>query len=126
MPSLDVSGKMKYRIYHITDLATWRHAQKVGVYRTRSLKSDGFIHCSYPRQITDVANSLFSGMNDLVILVIEKSRLTCNVVEEDLYDLGENFPHVYGEIDLASVVEVVPFPLGENGTFPLPTAIQLN
>ena len=117
---------MEDRIYHITTAAGWEKAEADGKYRSDTLDSDGFIHCSHPRQLADVANSLFEGIADLVILVVETARLHCEVIDEDLYGLNETFPHVYGAIPLNAVIDVVPLPIGESGIFRLPKAIAPN
>lgn len=45
--------------------------QPSGEYRCRSLDSEGFILCSTPDQVVEVANYLFRGQRGLVLLVID-------------------------------------------------------
>ena len=39
-------------IYHITSRSAWNQARARGMYRTESLDTEGFIHCSTPQQVT--------------------------------------------------------------------------
>jgi len=114
-------------ILHITTRAEWRQAQRRGEYRAPSLESEGFIHCSTEKQVVQVANAFYRGRNDLVLLVLDESKLkpvlkweapagppAPGISESDL------FPHVYGAIGLtavASALDLVPDP---DGTFRLP------
>lgn len=80
-----------------------------------TLDSDGFIHCSYLAQIVAVADSLYADAGPLEIAAIAPERLRSPVVAEDCYESGEEFPHVYGPLDAAAIVAVVPFPRGSDG-----------
>jgi len=59
----------------------------------------------------------------LVLLCIDARQLSSPVIYEDCYEAGETFPHIYGPIDRAAVVAVVPFPAGPDGDFSLPEEI---
>jgi uncharacterized protein (DUF952 family) len=56
-----------------------------------------------------------------VLLCVDESDL--EVVDEDCYELGEKYPHVYAPIPVASVVAVLSFPSEPDGTFLLPTGL---
>ncbi len=112
---------MKERIYHITSRELWQ--QTKNLYRDDELKTGGFIHCSYPEQLVNAANSKFHGQKNLVILVIERSTTNCRVVDENLMGGDELFPHVYGPIPISSVLDVYPFPCDKEGFFHLPEGI---
>ena len=66
------------------------------------------------------ANALFHGQSDLMLLVIEPSRLAAELIYEDSHGNGERFPHIYGPLNLDAVVRVVPFPPNGDGHFSLP------
>ena len=57
-------------VLHITTIAAWTAAQREGVYRTSTLEDEGFIHLSNPDQVTEVADVLYRGRTDLVLLCI--------------------------------------------------------
>ena len=96
------------RILHITSQAAWAEAQAVGAYRADSLASEGFIHCSDPHQVAWVAGQRFRGRADLVVLHIDPSRVGAQIRYENLEGGTRLFPHVYGPIPCAAVVEVTP------------------
>ena len=109
-------------ILHITSAQAW--AEVIDAYAAPSLKTEGFIHCSSPEQVTGPANALFFGQKDLVLLCIDTRKLRAEVVHEDCYEAGQTFPHIYGSIHREAVIAVVPFPPDEDGGFSLPPAIE--
>jgi uncharacterized protein (DUF952 family) len=114
-------------ILHIAACEDWERARSEGTYRLDSLLSEGFIHCSTRGQATRVADALFSGRRDLVLLCIDPARLTSDLRFEapahpsDANAPGERFPHVYGPIDIDSVIAVLDFPPDADGHFRLPS-----
>lgn len=108
-------------IYHITSKSEWSRAQEAGFYTAPSLPKENFIHCSLSNQVVRVANNLFKGQANLVLLVIDESKVKHRIVYEDLYNLNEDFPHIYGEINLDCVVDVLDFPPDVDGNFQFPT-----
>ena len=108
-------------ILHATSQAAWSTAQEEGDYQAESLEVQGFIHCSTGDQISRVVNLFFTGQNELVLLVIDAARLTSKLRWEPGADLAtELFPHIYGPINLDSVVRTLELKLGKDGKFLLP------
>ena len=98
-------------ILHVALEREWAAAAAVGVVEVSSLgktlAEEGFIHCCYPGQLSGVLERFYSGVTEpLCVLVIDPDLLTAPLVAEDLIGAGENFPHVYGPIPVAAVVEV--------------------
>lgn len=116
-------------IYHITPRSDWQAAQANGSYATPSIETEGFIHNSSREQILNVANSFYRGVDDLVILCIDETKLSAKLVWEapahpDPDHASQEmdtalFAHIYGELNLDAVVDVVDFPEGSDG-FSLP------
>jgi uncharacterized protein (DUF952 family) len=92
-------------IYHVTTLESWQQAQEDGYYEAHSLSTEGFIHCSKAEQVAGVLQRYFAGQKNLVKLVIETSKLTAPLQYDLSPSLNETFPHVYGRINLAAVVD---------------------
>jgi len=51
----------------------------------------------------------------MVLLVIDPDRLTVPLIPEAPSGSQETFPHIYGPLDPAAVVEVLPLRRGEAG-----------
>lgn len=97
-------------VFHIATRAEWQLALVAGVYRTGSLDSEGFIHCSTAEQLAGTANRLFAGRTDLVVIFIDSERLGAVLRYEAVADPpGAAFPHVFGPIELDAVFEATAF-----------------
>jgi uncharacterized protein (DUF952 family) len=104
---------MADRILHITERSLWEAARATGAYeistRGRSLQEEGFIHCSTRAQLPAVAAFLYGsydGPDELVVLVVDPARLDVPLRYEAPKPGAEEFPHVYGPIPVAAVVDV--------------------
>ena len=102
-------------ILHICTENDWQAAQSLGEYRAESIATDGFIHCSRPDQIITVGNKYYPGQRNLVLLQIASSKLTHELCWEPVE--ADVFPHVYGPINLDSVVSVSKFQPDADGVF---------
>ena len=94
-------------IYHVTSLKEWEQAKKNGEYKPAGYDTEGFIHCSIERQLAGVLDRFYKGQTGLVKLKIEKAKVSRPVLFELAVDLDELFPHIYGSLNLDSVVEVI-------------------
>lgn len=117
---------MTTHILHITTREAWEAAQISGEYRAASLEHEGFIHCSTADQVLRVANALFAGARDLVLLHIDPAALhaplryepPAHTPDQPVETAGtERFPHVYGPINLEAVVRVTDFTPDAGGRF---------
>lgn len=99
-------------IYHITYREDWKRAQSQRFYRAPSLDTEGFIHCSKKNQVAATAQRFFKGQKDLVVLCIDTKSLASEIKMElpshpTASPVGpEVFPHVYGVINVDSILEV--------------------
>ena len=93
-------------IYHVTTLKEWEAARLKNEYTPVNYEQDGFIHCSVEKQIPGVLDRFYKGQTGLVKLKIEKEKVQRPVLFELAIDLDELFPHIYGALNLDSVVEV--------------------
>lgn len=106
-------------IYHWCPAEDW-HAS-TGEYAPPTFPTDGFVHCSFLHQVEQTATRHDRGRTDLVLLCIDDTDL--EVVTEDLYRVGEEYPHVYQPIHRRAVVDVIPFPPEPDGSFRLPHSL---
>jgi uncharacterized protein (DUF952 family) len=94
-------------IYHITTQIEWDQAKLNGEYKPAQFEQEGFIHCSAENQVDGVLDRFYKGQTGLVKLKIEKAKLQRPLLFELAIDLDELFPHVYGALNLDSVVDVI-------------------
>ncbi len=93
-------------IHHLTGRDEWAAAQAAGEYEAPSLAEEGFIHCSEDEaQALRVAGRLYPGVSGLQLLDVDTGRLRAEVRREPSRS-GEIYPHIYGRINLDSVIRV--------------------
>ncbi|MBW4563164.1 MAG: DUF952 domain-containing protein [Mojavia pulchra JT2-VF2] len=109
-------------IFHITQAEQWEQAEVMGSYRADSLDTERFIHCSEARQLVKVANRFFRNQKGLVLLFIDTQKVQPEVRYEEA-EIGELFPHIYGELNIDAVFQVIDFEPGEDGLFELPQEV---
>jgi len=102
-------------IVHICPRQDWQVAEKSGLYRAESLDQIGFIHCSRPDQVEQVANHYYRGQTGLVLLWIVPHKVQPEIRWESAD--GDTFPHIYGPLNIDAVYKVDDFPASEDGTF---------
>ena len=96
----------------------WEIAKIKGGINEASLKEEGFIHCSFFEQALKVAEKHFSHEEEVLLLTIDLTLLKAEIKYE-LASNGQEYPHVYGAINIDAIIDVVPL-LKENGEFILP------
>ena len=105
-------------IYNIIQRVEWENAKLLGNYRADSLNTEGFIHCSTRSQLIRTANKFFKNQTGLVLLFIDESKVKAEIK----YESADNdlFPHIYGELNLGAVYQVIDFEPDAEGLFNLP------
>jgi uncharacterized protein (DUF952 family) len=110
-------------IFHIARRADWDAALAAGDYRVstlgRTLAEVGFIHASTAAQAQAVADRYYRGVSDLALLTIETERLTSPLRLDRVG--AEEYPHIYGPLNLDAVVEVTPLAQDADSRFILPS-----
>ncbi len=91
-------------IYHIVTPEVWAKVKDENEYEAESLATEGFIHCSYRNQLDGVLERYYANQSKVVVLHINPHLLTANLVAEPSTG-GEVYPHVYGKINKAAIVE---------------------
>ena len=120
----DLSGRDRcleiehpYQIIHLCQRQDWLKCQEHREYQNDSLMREGFIHCSQPEQLLDVANRYYQGLLDMIVLWIDPQKLVSEIRWEKAVDAY--YPHVYGPINLDSVNAVTDLTPDRNGTYRL-------
>jgi uncharacterized protein (DUF952 family) len=108
-------------IYHIALPAEWKQAQHDDEYtistRGRTLEQQGFIHAGRAHQVAPVANAIYGGDDELLVLVIDEDRVKPDIRYEAVPDWDDPFPHIYGPLNLDAVVEISSLKRGPDGRF---------
>jgi uncharacterized protein (DUF952 family) len=100
--------------YHLVPRRTWDASGDP--YAPGSLASEGFVHCTDgAEEVAATANRYFGAQqDDLLALVIDLERVAAPVRYEDPRRV---YPHVYGPIPRAAIVEVLALPRDGSGAF---------
>lgn len=98
-------------IFHIALPEDWAAAQAAGAYtvstRGVSLDEQGFIHAGDDlEQVEFVRGLAYADLPELLLLVIDESKVGVPVKREEAPDVGMVFPHIYGPLPVSAVVEV--------------------
>jgi uncharacterized protein (DUF952 family) len=110
-------------ILHITLADRWTKAKNLGSYRSDTLATEGFIHCSTLAQVVGSANRFFTGLQDVMILVIDRDRVTSEIRDEGV-DPNNLFPHIYGELNIDAVIKAVDLEANIDGLFIMPKELS--
>jgi uncharacterized protein (DUF952 family) len=93
-------------IYHVITRHNWQNAQQQGFYEADSLASEGFMHCSDAEQVAGVLERYYKDQTGLLLLHIDESKLIPTLTYELAPSVNQEFPHIYGRLNLDAVVKV--------------------
>ncbi|RFA07915.1 hypothetical protein B7R54_00815 [Subtercola boreus] len=112
------------QIFHIARAADWLAAQSSGAYTvsssTTTLAEEGFIHASTAAQVGATAGRFYRDIREpLVVLVMDDRQIVAagTAVEHEEAGNGERFPHIFGPIDPAWVLDARPAHFDDTGQF---------
>lgn len=103
-------------ILHITQRQAWETAKNLDTYRSNTLDSEGFTHCSTIAQVLGSANRFFNNQTDLVILIIDSDRVKSEIKYEGA-EATNLFPHIYGELNIDAVLQSIDLEADLDGKF---------
>ena len=103
-------------IYKITPASAWREAERQGVYRgSADDLRDGYIHFSTAAQVAETARKHYFGQRGLFLVAVDADALRWEPSRND-----ELFPHLYGELDLGAVTDILDLRARSDGTHDIP------
>ncbi len=103
-------------IFHLVGGAAWAAAVEQGAYRPPSLAQQGFVHLSTSTQVLGTANRFFAGRTDLLMLRVDERALG-GLLKYEEGEVGQLFPHFYGALPIAAVIDVAPLSPDADGVF---------
>jgi uncharacterized protein (DUF952 family) len=101
-------------LYHVVTRVEWQHAVRRG-----RLEELPFLHLCTAGQLPGVVDRYYRDRPDVVVLAVDPAALGGDVRWEAGVDpttgsasavSGERFPHLYGPLPAAAIVEVLPRP----------------
>jgi uncharacterized protein (DUF952 family) len=108
------------KIYKICTVSAWHEAERQGVYRGSADDTrDGFIHFSTAPQVAGTAAKYFFGQTGLLLIEVNANTLGDSLRWEPSRN-GELFPHLYGELDLGAVTDVLSLRVRSDGYHDIP------
>ena len=93
-------------IYHVVTKTKWQQSLAKGFYEADSLATEGFIHASTASQVKGVLERFYNGQADLLLLHIDESKLIADLKYELAPKINEEFPHIFGRLNLDAVAKV--------------------
>ena len=112
---------MEPYIYKICPADLWEKAASKGVFKGAGIDlTDGYIHFSTADQVAETADLHFNGLDDLVLVKVKTYALD---IKWEASRGGQLFPHLYADLAMDHVVQVIPMPLDEDGLHLFPQEI---
>ncbi|PVB63199.1 DUF952 domain-containing protein [Labrenzia sp. 011] len=102
-------------IFKIVPRLLWQEAVNAGVFAGAPVDlADGFIHFSTADQVRETAGKHFAAQSDLLLAAFDATSFGDRLKWEPSRG-GALFPHLYDQLDPASVVWVKDLPLAADG-----------
>jgi uncharacterized protein (DUF952 family) len=112
-------------VYKIMSAAELQQLQRDGQFcGSPADVSDGYIHLSCGSQLAATLDRHYSGVEGLVLVAVDLSRLG-DVVRWEPARGGQLFPHIYGRLPLKAVVSVAALERTADGTVSLPAGASV-
>jgi uncharacterized protein (DUF952 family) len=119
-PSQRQARKAVRTIYKITPASAWREAERQGVYKGSSDDlRDGYIHFSTASQVAETARKHYFGQTGLFLIAVDADALGDALRWEPSRN-DELFPHLYGELDLGAVTDILDMRARSDGYHEIP------
>ena len=90
-------------IYHIAQYEDWQKAAATGLYVPSTFEQEGFIHCAKEEQVDGVLDRYFKDKT-VIKFTIDVSRLVYPPIFEWASSINQQFPHIYGPINLDAII----------------------
>lgn len=98
-------------IFHIAKNSDIDNYHQSDHYTCESLGSEGFIHCCEASQLAGVVSRYYEAVDDIQLITLDPDKLDAALVRENTLGGSELFPHLYGPINKAAIVEIKSFGL---------------
>jgi len=107
-------------VYKIMSAAELKQMERDGEFRGSPADlADGYIHLSCGSQLAATLDKHFSGVDGLMLVAVDLSRLD-DIVRWEPARGGQLFPHIHGRLPAGAVVSVATLERTPDGTVRLP------
>jgi uncharacterized protein (DUF952 family) len=100
-------------IFHVVSRRKWPHLNKNGFYRPENIEESGLVYCVKGNHLQDYLNAGYKGRKNLLILVIDTSRLVNRFRKDD----EESTVVVEDGINLDAILDKIRIDCSKEGTF---------
>lgn len=104
-------------ILHCMKEKSWNKVKDKKSFGKKDIRKFGFIYCSTVEYFWRVAPNFKNMDEPLVLICIDENKLNSEIRYEDSDNCGRLYPHIYGEINQDSVIQVLPFLRDSNGDY---------
>jgi uncharacterized protein (DUF952 family) len=107
-------------IYKVCGKSAWQSAVQVGQFCGAAIDlRDGFIHFSAGHQVRETVAKHFAGESDLVLVAVD-DQLLGDALKWEVSRGGDEFPHLYGNLDVTLARSVHDLSPGDDGAHVFP------
>jgi uncharacterized protein (DUF952 family) len=111
-------------IYKVCPAPAWREAERQGAFRgSADDRRDGFIHFSTASQVAGTVAKHFAGQTGLFLIAIDADALG-EALKWEPSRGGELFPHLYGELDIGAVMQILDLRTRSDGSHDIPELVS--
>ena len=96
-------------LFHVVKASNWEKYKQSGIYFPETFDIENFIHLSEASQVKGVLERYYKNQDNLLILCIEKEKLTSELIYEKATN-DEYFPHLYGGLNINAVSKIITGP----------------
>lgn len=110
-------------LFRLIRAADWKAAAAAGVFTgSETDRADGFIHLSTAEQVSGTAQRWYSGLDDLMVLTVDRDCLGGRVRMEPSTK-GTLYPHLYAPLPLEAVMAADRVPRDADGDYRFPVGL---
>ena len=100
-------------VYKICTRELWEETERTGIFPGMPIDlRDGYIHLSSEQQNAGTIRKYFSGQRGLMMLSVDTEKLAPGALRWEKSDSGQrrgDFPHLYGSLPRAAIIDAMPF-----------------
>lgn len=100
-------------VFHAVSKRKWKQSNKGGFYDPQSLKNDEAIKCVKAEHLRGYLNENFKGRRQVIVLVIDKSRL----MSKSSYDESDDLFKVEDRINMDAILDKIIVKPNKEGIF---------